>query len=90
MISKDGGIFLHDIGWSCGRCDLYYSPDQTPGEYCHPYANKGIIEGQFGLADEGVINSDLRNAVMVGGSRNGVLIAIEDFIKKPGLELEDS
>ena len=29
--------FLHDIGWPCGRRDMYYAPEQIPAEYRQPH-----------------------------------------------------
>ena len=73
-------IFLHDVAWPYARRDLYYNPDNIPVEYRKPYSKKGLIPGESKLNDIGV-NNVLFNANFEGGEENGVLTAIEDFIK---------
>jgi hypothetical protein len=41
---------------------------------------KGIAPGQSQLSDRGKINSELWNATQEGGTHNGVLTDIEDFL----------
>ncbi len=62
---------------------MYYDLNNVPIEYQQPSAQKGISRGVSTLSEvpgEGK-NPDLWNAVHEGGPRNGVLTAIEDFIK---------
>ena len=80
LLRQGGMIFFHDVGWPYGRRDLYYQPETIPPEYRQEYECKGIIRGQSQLADLGGHNPGMCNAVREGGSRNGVLTAIEDFI----------
>src|SRR3990167_606395 len=76
-------IFMHDVGWPWARRDLYYNPDHIPAEYRHPFTWQEGVE----LDNPGVIKGGFRShgayaaAVSEGGARNGVLTAIEDFIK---------
>ena len=78
---KPGGIvFFHDVEWPYGRRDLYYQPELIPHEYRHPYEKKGIVRGKSELS-VGAYNSQFWNAIHEGGSRNGVLTAIEDFLR---------
>jgi hypothetical protein len=82
LLKKGGTIFFHDIGWPYGRRDLYYLPESIPAAFRHPYARKGIVQGQSELSDFGGMNARQNNAVFEGGERNGVLTAVEDFVKK--------
>ena len=81
LLKPGGAIFLHDVGWPYGRRDLYYLPDSIPVEHRQPYEKNGIVRGQSRLAPSG-INGHLFNAVREGGPKNGVLTAIEDFVKE--------
>jgi hypothetical protein len=74
--------FFHDVGWPCGKRDIYYNPDRIPGDFLQPYAwdkgvtldNPGVIDG--GFRGEGVWAVALNE----GGPRNGILTAIDDFV----------
>ncbi|KWV61094.1 hypothetical protein AS156_26560 [Bradyrhizobium macuxiense] len=76
-------IFLHDVGWPCGRRDAYYAPDQIPAEYRHPHSYDGgatldrasLTEGR-GFRGMG----QFAFATVAGGARNGVMTAIDDFL----------
>jgi hypothetical protein len=82
---KDGGvIFFHDVGWPYGRRDMYYDPERIPAEYRQPYARKGIVPGRSRLSEDAVANAQHDNALSEGGPRNGVLAAIEDFVRESG------
>ena len=80
--SKFPLIFLHDIGWPYARRDLYHQPDTIPIEYRHAYARQGIVPGQSELMPAIGINRRMCNAIQEGGSKNGVLTAIEDFLSE--------
>ena len=86
LLRPGGMIFFHDVEWPYGRRDLYYQPDTIPPEYRQEYENKGIIRGRSQLADHGGAARHLCNAVREGGSRNGVLTAIEDFVAEHSSE----
>jgi hypothetical protein len=78
---KPGGtVFFHDVRWPYARRDMYYEPKRIPPRFRHPYMKLGIVQGRMGLATEG-INGEYYNAVYEGGSRNGVLTAVEDFLR---------
>lgn len=81
LLRVGGTIFFHDVMFPYGRRDMYYQPEMIPAEYRQPYAMKGIVQKQSALVDENGVNSHLHNATHEGGKRNGVLTAIEDFIK---------
>lgn len=83
LLKNGGTIFLHDVGWPYGRRDLYYLPDAIPAEFRHPYAKKGIIYGQSELsAAATATNAGFNNAMLEDGAKNGVLTAVEDFLKE--------
>lgn len=83
--SRPGGpvIFMHDVGWPWGRRDMYYLPTTVPEEARHPRSEalgvpldgEELIEG--GLREPGRYAIALRP----GGPRNGVLTAVEDFLR---------
>ncbi|TBL76486.1 class I SAM-dependent methyltransferase [Paenibacillus thalictri] len=80
-------IFLHDTGWPYGRRDAYFNPKQIPDKYRKPYAKKGMTRGVKELTEHG-LNSDAYNAVYEGGTRNGVLTAVEDFLKQSPIKYD--
>lgn len=80
LLKPGGTIFFHDVRWPYGRRDMYYQPEVIPAEFVHPYATKGIVQGQSELVETGGSNGEHCNALHEGGPRNGVLTAIEDFV----------
>lgn len=85
LLRAGGTIFLHDVNWPFERRDLYYDPDRIPAEFRQPYAQKGLVRGQSALAETGGAAAHLHHATHEGGPRNGVLTAVEDFLREhPG------
>ena len=80
-------IFLHDIGWPYARRDLYYNPENIPQKHRQPYKKLGIYPGKNSLLENGGLNPHLFNAITENNPHNGVLTALEDFIKESNLEL---
>lgn len=82
-------IIAHDTSWPYDRRDLYYNPDNIPDVYRHPYQKKGILPGVVSLIedDKASINSHLCNSIYVNNLRNGVLTAIEDFLRESDRKL---
>lgn len=74
-------ILLHDIAWPYGRRDLYYDPSAIPEAYRHPWARMAISPTSSDLVARGGINANLCNARHEGGPNNGVLTAVEDYLK---------
>ncbi len=81
-LSKDRPVclFLHDVGWPFGNRDMYYNLANIPDPfenisdvYLSPVSKK--------IADMG-LPYDLRVAKKEGGEKNGILPAIDDFLKK--------
>ena len=82
-------IFLHDVAWPFARRDMYYAPARIPAEYRHEYRSGGLRRGQSELlpAEEPGLVPELYKAVVEGGPRNGVLTAVEDFMRESSLDL---
>ena len=86
LLNSGGTIFFHDVCWPYDRRDMYYIPETIPAEFRQPFAKKGIARGQSSLLETGGFNAHLFNATKEGGPKNGVLTAVEDFIKDFGRE----
>lgn len=82
LLKPGGIIFLHDIGWPYGRRDMYYQPDTIPAECRRPCATKGILKGHSRLSETGGFNAGHFNALEESGPRNGVLTAVEDYLRQ--------
>jgi hypothetical protein len=82
LLQPGGTIFVHDVGWPYGRRDMYYQPELVPDAHRQPFKRAGLVYGQSALSDESDNNKHLANATHEGGPRNGVLTAIEDFMKQ--------
>lgn len=75
-------VLLHDIAWPYGRRDLYYDPDAIPAAARQPFARRGISPTQSELLEAGGFNAHLCNALHEGGPHNGVLTAVEDYLRE--------
>ena len=76
-------IFAHDVGWPWARRDMYHSPDDIPADARHPFsADLGVSLEDAELTPEG-LRSPGRYVIArpVGGTQNGVLTAVEDFLR---------
>jgi len=82
LLKPGGMIFIHDIGWPYGRRDMYYQPEAIPSEYRNQHTTQGIQKGRSLLLKEGGFNSGHHNAIEEFGPRNGVLTAVEDYLKQ--------
>lgn len=74
-------IFLHDMNWPCARRDMYYDPSRIPAEYLQPHS----AEISITLDNPGIVKDGFRGgtwAMTEGGPRNGILTALEDFVKQ--------
>ncbi|MDF2959652.1 MAG: putative O-methyltransferase [Paenibacillus sp.] len=80
-------VILHDTDWPYGRRDSYYFPELIPEQFQKPYAKKGILANTNKLVETGGINIDQNNAQYEHGEQNGVLTAIEDFLKATSFSL---
>jgi predicted O-methyltransferase YrrM len=82
LLRRGGIIFFHDVSWPYGRRDMYYQPELIPSAHRHPYECKAIVAGKSELVDREASDAAIHNATEEGGRRNGVLTAIEDFMKE--------
>lgn len=74
-------VLLHDVAWPYGRRDLYYDPSTVPAADRQPYARRGISPTEKELLAKGGFNAHLCHAIHEGGPKNGVLTAIEDYLR---------
>ncbi len=81
-------VMLHDVGWPYGRRDLYYNPDTIPVKHRQPHTKKGMRPGVPRLQQQGGKNASLNNAIEENTPHNGVLTAVEDFLKETRYHLE--
>jgi Methyltransferase domain len=80
-------VILHDVGWPWGRRDHYCSPESIPQAFRHPYSNSlGAVPGRTELGPNGFCGETsaykYASAEHEGGPRNGVLTAVEDFLRE--------
>ena len=81
--------FLHDVSWPCARRDFYYAPDRVPPGWRHPHSyDDGVMLGEEGVLPGRGFRGMGQFAVALesGGDRNGVLTAVEDFLKEADTE----
>lgn len=75
-------VILHDLAYPCGRRDQYYCPSDIPSEGLHPYTYEMALDEHNELSAAGFSGmGHFAFAVQKGGPRNGVLTAVEDFIR---------
>jgi hypothetical protein len=83
-------VLCHDVCWPYGRRDAYYEPAAIPAEYRQPWERAGILPGKSDLVPGRGINAGFANAKREGGPRNGVMTAIEDFVRTAGEPMEST
>src|SRR4051794_28832524 len=83
-------VFVSDVSWPYARRDSYADPAAIPPEHLHAHRKAGIVFGEPGLSDEHGVNGGTYNAEDEGTPRNGVLTAVEDFMREweSALELQ--
>ncbi len=79
-------VLLHDVTWPYGRRDLYYDPESIPEQHRQSWARRGISPVSSDLLPRGGLNAHLANATHEGGPRNGVLTAVDDYLKETQVE----
>lgn len=82
-------VFLHDVSWPCARRDFYYAPDRVPPGWRHPHSyDHGVRLGEDGVYEDRGFRGmgQFAVALSAGGERNGVLTAVEDFLKSADSE----
>ncbi len=81
--------FLHDVSWPCARRDFYYSPERVPAGWRHPHSfDHGVKLGDDRVFEGRGLRGMGQFAVALdsGGPRNGVLTAVEDFLREADTE----
>jgi len=80
-------VLLHDVAWPFARRDMYYAPARIPPAYRHSYAAGGVWPGERRLIEGPGLAPELYKAEHEGGTRNGVLTALEDFLLETDIAL---
>jgi Methyltransferase domain len=76
-------LLFHDVGWPHARRDTYFDPEQIPEEHRQPIAEPaGLFPGEPGVVEGALLFH--YGAEREGGPGNGVLTAVEDFMKSRG------
>lgn len=73
-------VILKSMSWPYARRDMYYDPESIPAEVRHDHGRMGMTPWSSGL-EERAFNAPFCNARREGGRQNGVLTAVEDFMK---------
>ena len=87
-VSRTGGhlplILLHDVGWPWGHRDIYYSPTALPADAVRPYTFElGVVPDRSDVVAGGFRSGGtFAIAVEEGGTGNGVLAAVDDFVAR--------
>jgi Methyltransferase domain len=72
-------LMFHDVCWPHGRRDDYFQPELIPEEHRQPIApDGGLHPDESGIDPEGMPYP--WPAAREGGPRNGVVVAVEDFV----------
>ncbi len=76
-------ILLHDVSWPCSRRDFYYNINDIPDKNRLPSSeNIRISPGNMEFDTYGFEScGHFHIALKEGGEKNGVLSAVEDFLK---------
>ena len=80
-------VLFHDVAWPFARRDMYYAPARIPEPYRHSYAAGGVRPREGKLIEGGGLAPELYKAEHEGGTRNGVLTALEDFLLETDIAL---
>lgn len=81
-------VFAHDVGWPWARRDMYHAPDALPPEARHLSSNDLGVSLDGDELVPGGLCSPGRYVIAqhAGGERNGVLTAVEDFLRDGAAE----
>jgi len=75
-------VVLHDVEWPYARRDLYHDPEVIPEYFRHPWKIGGMKPGQVELVESSAFQCNAKHSLYEGTMRNGVLTAVEDFLKE--------
>ena len=79
------GVF--NTGWPYGRRDSYAEHSEVPAQFKQPHKTGGLIPGSNGVHLSAGFDLNSEHAIEEGGSKNGVLTAIDEFISSTSQEL---
>lgn len=75
-------VLFHDVCWPHARRDSYYAPDRIPAASRQPIVENGAVSPwEPGITSDGSGIPFSAVAAREGGTKNGVLTAIEDFLR---------
>ena len=81
-------VLVNHVGWPYGRRDAYRDPEVIPEAYRQPSKQLGLVPGESGLSETKGIFPKTFHAIYENELRNGVLTAVEDFLKEQDRPLE--
>ncbi|MCF7844295.1 MAG: glycosyltransferase [Kiritimatiellales bacterium] len=80
-------VFIHDVGWPYGKRDMYFNAEIIPEKYRQMH-KKGGLQIDNGIPqDNNGFNAHFDHALYEHGIQNGVLSAMEDFLKQTEFNL---
>ncbi len=76
-------IFLHDVCWPWAYRDIYYGPERIKAPHPYDY-NIRVSPYEEERSEQGLSSGNYATALAEGGENNGVLCAVENFLKTTG------
>ena len=76
-------IFLHDVCWPWAYRDIYYGPERIKAPHPYDY-NIRVSPYEEERSEQGLSSGNYATALTEGGENNGVLCAVENFLKITG------
>ena len=76
-------IFLHDVCWPWAYRDIYYGPERIKAPHPYDY-NIRVSPYEEERSEQGLSSGNYATALAEGGKNNGVLCAVENFLKTTG------
>ena len=76
-------IFLHDVCWPWAYRDIYYGPERIKAPHPCDY-NIRVSPYEEERSEQGLSSGNYATALAEGGKNNGVLCAVENFLKTTG------
>ena len=76
-------IFLHDVCWPWAYRDIYYGPERIKAPHPYDY-NIRVSPYEEERSEQGLSSGNYATALAEGGENNGVLCAVENFLKTAG------
>ncbi len=73
-------IFLHDVCWPWAYRDIYYGPERIKAPHPYDY-NIRVSPYEEERSEQGLSSGNYATALAEGGENNGVLCAVENFLK---------